>query len=69
MDGVLKDYDYVVQYHPDKANVVVDALSRKEPICMDEMMLSEWKLVETFNLMIVGVSPKGNSTYVASLTI
>jgi len=41
MDGVLKDYDYVVQYHPDKANVVVDALSRKEPICMDEMMLSE----------------------------
>ena len=26
---LLKDYDYVIDYHPGKANVVVDALSRK----------------------------------------
>jgi len=25
----LKDYDFEFLYHPDKANVVVDALSRK----------------------------------------
>lgn len=25
----LKDYDFVIEYHPGKANVVVDALSRK----------------------------------------
>jgi hypothetical protein len=26
---LIKDYDLEVHYHPDKANVVVDALSRK----------------------------------------
>ena len=26
---MIKDYDYSINYHPGKANVVVDALSRK----------------------------------------
>ena len=26
---LFKDYDYIIDYHPRKANVVVDALSRK----------------------------------------
>jgi hypothetical protein len=26
---LIKDYDLDIQYHPDKANVVADALSRK----------------------------------------
>ncbi|GKC28171.1 putative reverse transcriptase domain-containing protein [Tanacetum coccineum] len=27
---LLSDYDYEIRYHPEKANVVADALSRKE---------------------------------------
>ena len=31
----LKDYDFDLSYHPGKANVVTDALSRKVLTCCD----------------------------------
>ncbi|GKG48353.1 hypothetical protein Tco_0510238, partial [Tanacetum coccineum] len=29
---LFSDYDYEIRYHPGKADVVVDALSRKESV-------------------------------------
>ncbi|XP_052187885.1 uncharacterized protein LOC127798391 [Diospyros lotus] len=66
---LLEDYNCTIQYHPGRANVVADALSRKETTCMAGMMVAEWKLVEAFSLMTVGVISRGNSAYAASLML
>ncbi|WVZ19821.1 hypothetical protein V8G54_007143 [Vigna mungo] len=43
----LKDYEFELQYHPGKANVVADALSRKT-VHISNMMVRELSLVESF---------------------
>ena len=51
----LKDYEFRLNYHPGKANVVVDALSRKS-IHSSWMMVKEDELVKSFrdlNLIVV----------------
>ena len=43
----LKDYDFVLSYHPGKANVVADALSWKS-LHISTMMVRELDLLEQF---------------------
>ena len=43
----LNDYDFILQYHPGKANVVADALSRKTTH-LATLMMSHTKLLEEF---------------------
>jgi len=43
----LKDYDFQLSYHPGKANVVADALSRKF-LHMSALMVKELELIEQF---------------------
>src|SRR3954467_14733939 len=43
----LKDYDFNLSYHPGKANVVADALSRKT-VHMSALMVKEMDLIEQF---------------------
>jgi hypothetical protein len=43
----LKDYDFTLQYHPGKANVVADALSRKR-VHLSSIALKGLELLEKF---------------------
>ena len=43
----LEDYDFTLQYHPGKANVVADALSRKSWGALASLASQEWRMLET----------------------
>ena len=43
----LEDYDFTLHYHPGKANVVVDALSRKSQGVLASIASREWRMLET----------------------
>ena len=43
----LEDYDFTLQYHPDKANVVADALSQKSRGVLASIASREWQILET----------------------
>jgi hypothetical protein len=62
---LIKDYDLKVHYHPGKANVVVDALSRKAHChCLSTEAFSEtlcWEM-RKINLEII---PQGSLTHIA----
>ena len=43
----LEDYDFTLHYHPGKANVVADVLSRKSQGVLDSIASREWQMLET----------------------
>ena len=43
----LEDYDFTLHYHPGKANVVADALSRKSRGALASVASREWQMLET----------------------
>ena len=43
----LKDYDFTLHYHPSKANMVDDALSRKSRGELASIASREWQMLET----------------------
>ena len=43
----LEDYDLTLHYHPCKANVVVDALSRKSRGALASIAFRKWRMLET----------------------
>jgi hypothetical protein len=52
---LIKDYDLKVHYHPDKANVVADALSRKSYVNMAYATQLPKALCEEFELLNLGI--------------
>ena len=43
----LEDYDFTLHYHPGKANVVADGLSRKSGGALASIASREWRMLET----------------------
>ena len=43
----LEDYDFTLHYHPDKENVVADALSRKSRGVLASIASREWQMLKT----------------------
>ena len=43
----LEDYNFSLHYHPGKANMVADALSRKFRGALASVVSWEWQLLET----------------------
>jgi ribonuclease HI len=63
---LIKDYDLSLQYHPGKANMVADALSRKAYVnCLSTEVLPE-DLCRDLRYLSLEVVPKG---FVASLAV
>ena len=43
----LEDYDFTLHYHPGKANVVADAISRKSEGVLASIASRKWRMLET----------------------
>nr|GEY14932.1 reverse transcriptase [Tanacetum cinerariifolium] len=64
---LLKDFDTNIQYHPGKANVVADALSRKSEILANLQI--ELEIIKDLERMDIELCLRGTKGYWASLKI
>ena len=65
----LKDYDFSLSYHPGKANVIADALSRRTHV-MASLMVKEWTMLEDLaDCGLKRLHRGAGGAYMASLSV
>ena len=66
---LLKDDVMEVNYHPSKANVVVDSLNRKSTGSVVCLFTQEKRILKEFDVLQIEVVLPGNQSYLAALQI
>ena len=61
----LGDYDFILHYHPGKANVVADALSQKSRGALASIASREWQMLETVGQFGLQYSEQAQGTLVS----
>jgi hypothetical protein len=66
---LIKDYDYSINYHPGKANVVADAFSRKSYGFLATLLTTQKHIINDLERLGVEVVIGGSQSYLASLSV
>ena len=66
---LLKDYDKKINYHPGKANMVVDVLSRKSTWSIAYLHTQEKRFPKEFEELHIEIVLSGNKGYLAALQV
>jgi hypothetical protein len=66
---LIKDYDCSINYHPGKANVVADALSRKFYGFSATLLTTQKHIINDLERLGVEVVIGGSQSYLASLSV
>ncbi|XP_042487945.1 uncharacterized protein LOC122068143 [Macadamia integrifolia] len=66
---LMKDYDCTISYHPGKANVVANALSRKSQGISAALLTSQPHLLEDIRSLDLEIIVKNTTSLMAALTV
>jgi hypothetical protein len=66
---LINDYDCEINYHPNKVNIVVDALSRKSMVELATLGISQPQLIKEFVRMGLEVVGEGTLVHLANLMV
>ena len=66
---LIKDYDCEINYHPGKANMVANALSRKSTVELAALGISQPQLIKELTGMGLEVVSEGILVHLANMTI
>lgn len=65
----MKEYNCSINYHPGKANVVVDALSRKLSACLAHMITTQGHILEDLKRIGIEVILYGQTEVLSHLRV